>query len=110
MKTIIYSRDGKYYYIHELACTSCRWFSVKKFDEKPEMTWIMTIYQYDGKYYRTALPFTFWKIKHGEEVQVPDDHELVQDFIPCHTSKQKNIHLANEQEDRELNRKMDNSC
>jgi len=85
MKTIKYSKDGDYYYIHELACGNCSWFSVQKFDEKPKMKWIMNIYQYDGKYYRKALPFSFWKMKHGNEVKVSDDHELVLDFIPCHT-------------------------
>ncbi len=88
MKTIVYSKDGKYYYIKELVCPRCNWISVEKFNEKPEKGWISHAYQYDDDYFRSALPFTFWKVKSGNEAQIDDNHELVKDYIDCgHTKR-----------------------
>lgn len=83
MRTIVYSKNREYYYIKELACPRCNWISVEKFSEEPKKGWISHAYQYDGKYFRSALPFTFWKVKSGDEEQADFTHELVSDYIGC---------------------------
>ena len=80
MKTVIYSSNKKYYYVKELARGGSSWLSVEKHDEQPETEWISSVYQFDGEYFRTALPFPFWKVRSGENVQVSDDDELVLDY------------------------------
>lgn len=51
MKTIVYSKDKKHYYVKEMVCGHCNWISVEKFNEKPEKGWISHVYQYDGSYF-----------------------------------------------------------
>lgn len=83
MKTIIYSKDRKYYHIKERVCPKCNWISVEKFSEQPKEGWISHAYQYDDDYFRSALPFTFWKVKSGDREEVDDTHELVEDYKGC---------------------------
>ena len=91
MKTIVFSQDGKYYYIKELVCPHCNWVGTVKHKTLTEakIGWVSEVAGYDTKdpskiaYYRTVLPFTFWKVKEGREIQVEDDNELVQDYVPC---------------------------
>ena len=80
MKTIVYSENKKYYYVKELAIGDSSWLSVEKHDEQPKTEWISGVYQFDEKYFRSALPFPFWKVRRGESVRVPDDDELVLDY------------------------------
>jgi hypothetical protein len=90
MKTIVYSASEMYYYVKEFACPWCNWISTMKFKTKKEANvgWVSNMMAY-GKsvkyvsYYRSVLPFTFWKIKTGKSVQVEDDDELVRDYVPC---------------------------
>ena len=86
--TIAYSKNKKYYYIKELACSKCSWVSVEKFD-KPQHTqgWPNHSIQYDNTYYRHYCPFPFWKIKSGESEVVNNDHELVIDYVMCHDKR-----------------------
>jgi len=87
-KTVCYSDDKTLYYIKELVCGFCNWISVEKFDKLPEQHPMKLDYavQYDNSYFRKVLPFNFWKVRnyfHIIEEQVPDDHELVKDYITC---------------------------
>lgn len=83
MKTLVYSKDGSYYYIKELACPKCNWISVETFTEVPKKGWVSHAYQYPEGYFRSALPFPFWKGKSGENIEVEDDHGLVADYKGC---------------------------
>ena len=83
MRTIVYSEDKRYYYIKELVCGHCNWISIKTFDEEPKEGWVSHSYQYDGSYFRSALPFAFWKVKSGTRERVRNNHDLVQDYQGC---------------------------
>lgn len=79
MKTLVYSRDKKYYYIKELASGGSDWLSVQKHDTPPKMGWISNVHRYNG-YYRVGLPFPFWKVKSGESIEVCEYDERVIDY------------------------------
>jgi len=92
MKTIQYSENGEYYYVKDFVCGFCDWTGVEKLKKLPEdfvanpktfCNLLRGFRQYDGSYYRELLPFNFWKVRSGKQVQVQDDDELVKDYIAC---------------------------
>lgn len=90
MKTVVSSDAENWYYIKELACPSCNWISIKKFDEEPKMLHAFeSKNKYDHKYYRIIRPFSLWKIKTGNRKQVDDNDELVKDYHTCGHNKKE---------------------
>lgn len=86
-KRIIYTKDRKYYYIAELTCPFCSWFSTETFEEEPPYVkgW-ETVYKYDDKYFRLAKPFTTRKMGMTIEYireDIDDDNILVKDYVQC---------------------------
>lgn len=68
--SLIESGSGKYYYIDEYTNSKGFWLSIKEFTTEDEasmdsMGWLsygIRVSDINGPYYRSVLPFMFWKI------------------------------------------------
>ena len=77
---VLYSRDGQYYYIPELAWPVAMWLSVEYVDS--EILDVVT-FKKEGlsDLYRKGLPFAFYDVKSGETKQVRCTDQLVLDYL-----------------------------
>lgn len=88
---IIYSRDGKLYYVRHDLHRPTEWLSVEELalpipDEFKKGTFCgaYEITKKDGRsYWRKAYPFSFYEIKSGECAPLAEDTDLFKDYASC---------------------------